>query len=287
MSFYNLGLRSRFRKLAPSNVRQTIRALNDDSIILDWVNRGDAIDNWGDAIAPIIVESISGKKVVPYRNIVNLRTKPVYTTIGSMLGTISAKEVIVWGTGFVHSQAKVRAKTLRISAVRGPLTREKLLQSGFKCPETYGDPALLFPSIYTSQARPTFELGIIPHFKEKNLPILQKFRQDRRVKIIDIEAGTTEVIDQIHQCEMIASGSLHGLVAADAYGIPANWIKLSDRPAGDGFKFLDYLKSTQSGRELPLNIDSDSTYKDIVGHIGRPEFNLDLERFRSSSPFTE
>jgi pyruvyltransferase len=41
-------------------------------------------------------------------------------------------------------------------------------------------------------------------------------------------------------CRIIVSSSLHGLIFAHAYGLPAIWIKLSDRLVGGEFKFHDH-----------------------------------------------
>src|SRR5690606_2919216 len=51
------------------------------------------------------------------------------------------------------------------------------------------------------------------------------------------------VVDQIRACRVILSSSLHGLVVAHAYGIPAAWVQFSDKLSGDGSKFRDHAAS--------------------------------------------
>jgi hypothetical protein len=47
----------------------------------------------------------------------------------------------------------------------------------------------------------------------------------------------------IASCDFVVSSSLHGLIAADAFGIPNVWVRWSDRVAGGSWKFLDYFRS--------------------------------------------
>lgn len=240
------GWRSRLRKLSPPHAADTlVLALRDETVVVDWVNRGPVRDNWGDAIAPSIVHSLSGRRVVNRRDVFNFRGRRVFTTIGSMLGTVDTPGFEVWGSGFVDSGAQLRATPGRIHAVRGPLSRQKLVEAGVPCPETFGDPAILFPRFYYPTVVQDRDLGIIPHFNERDLPAVRTL-QEAGAHIIDIKAGERTVVEEILRCRRVVSSSLHGLVAADAYGIPAVWVRFSDRPYGDGFKFRDYLASTES-----------------------------------------
>src|SRR5699024_7687362 len=56
-----------------------------------------------------------------------------------------------------------------------------------------------------------------------------------------------EVVKQICSCEYILSTSLHGLIVAHAYSIPALWLKKGYIDT-DGFKFKDYFSSV----DIPL-----------------------------------
>lgn len=288
MAVYHLGLRATARKLTPRRLADTVRVvLSDEVLVVDWVNRGPVRENWGDAVAPLLVERLSGRPVVNHRDVFTPRSRTVYTTIGSMLGTVDAPRVTVWGSGFVDSRATLRCRPERVCAVRGPLTRAKLLDAGVDCPEVYGDPALLFPRIHRPERTAEFELGVIPHFREHELDEVDRMRSWDGVHVIDIRGGIRHVADQINRCRRIASSSLHGLVAADAYGIPAAWVRITDRPAGDGFKFRDYLASTGGRAEPPLEVTTSTTRDDVLERIEPAPMEVDVDGFLDACPFLD
>jgi pyruvyltransferase len=111
-------------------------------------------------------------------------------------------------------------------------------------PEVYGDPALLLPLIYNPDIQKTHEIGIIPHYVDKKI-VLQKYAFDSGFnKFIDVSLPWKKFIDEVLSCKTIISSSLHGIIIAEAYGIPATWAVHSDKVIGNGFKFRDYLTGT-------------------------------------------
>lgn len=252
MPSINRGLRTQVRKLRPDLLPDTLAAARDDrTLVVDWVNRGPVRENWGDAIAPEIARRLSGRPVVNRRDVLNLRRRTVHTTIGSMIATIDTDGFEIWGSVLIDGGFALKARPGRVHAVRGPHTYMRLRDLGVDCRERFGDPALLFPRLYRRDVDKVHDLGIVPHFKEFSLPAVTTLAE-QGVHVIDIRGGTTQVVDEINRCRRVASSSLHGLVAADAYGVPAIWIRFSDLPAGDGFKFRDYLSSTESRPEDSL-----------------------------------
>ena len=58
--------------------------------------------------------------------------------------------------------------------------------------------------------------------------------------MIDVLDSPDRVIQQIAECEVIFSSSLHGQVVADSYMIPNFWTPLGDEVRGGRYKFDDY-----------------------------------------------
>lgn len=137
-----------------------------------------------------------------------------------------------------------------IFAVRGPKTRAVLLQAGVKCPEIYGDPGIFSPFIYNDiKKNPIYNYGIILHHNDlDNLDKLKNQFSSKNVLFIKLDQDVKIILQQICQCKKIISSALHGIIAAEAFGIPAVWLEVSDRVEGDGFKFYDYYFG--SGRIL-------------------------------------
>lgn len=75
--------------------------------------------------------------------------------------------------------------------------------------------------------------------------------EDPAILVIDVSNPWTEVVDAIRSSDVVLSSSLHGLIVAEAYGIPASWIRISDRLQGGSFKFNDYYLATGRAEREP------------------------------------
>jgi len=248
--------------------------------------------NWGDALNPVLISHLSG--VIPV-----LITKdsdipkddPIYTAIGSILEwpllneTRVLKNAIIWGTGFIQRSGRLRGTPKQICAVRGPLTRENILKSGIKCPEIYGDPALLYPIIYKPTINRKYKLGLIPHYVDKEHVLVKKLSTDPDIKIIDIEGPINRVVDEICSCKYIASSSLHGIIAADAYNIPSLWLQFSDGVIGSGFKFRDYFASVGRSDTKPFIVSEKMTVDTINNEFYNYKIDIYLKDLLEACPF--
>lgn len=202
---------------------------------------GKGIENFGDLASPYVIEKLSGRKtkhVKPnsfwYRNFLKH-----YISTGSIIGHANANS-IVWGSGIIQKDDTPGAG--KFLAVRGPKSRERLLALNYAVPEKYGDPALLLPRLYHPELSKKIKLGIVPHYTDYKRVKNQWASED--VLVIDVFTNRIEqVLDQIIGCEQIVSSSLHGVIVAHAYGIPALWVKFSDQLFGDNIKFYDYFAS--------------------------------------------
>jgi len=195
-------------------------------------------NNFGDNLSTYLAHRISGGADV--RTGILQPGEFVYSTIGSIMEWAPPNS-IVWGTGYQRAESPAPIGPLDIRAVRGKLTRYLLIKQGFDCPEVYGDPALLCPRYYTPLPVKRRKLGIVPHYVDWESATVEKYKQDPDVRSMDVRGPIERVIDGICSCDAIITSSLHGLIIADAYGIPAQWTQWSNGVIGDGFKFRDYF----------------------------------------------
>ena len=120
--------------------------------------------------------------------------------------------------------------------VRGPHTRDKVIECGGTCPEIYGDMAMLLPHLLDGSAK-RYDLGIVPHIRQYG-EALRRFPGHR---VIDLRTNDAfKTAREITECRSILSSSLHGVITAHAYGIPVAHIDLDIHIKGDGVKFEDH-----------------------------------------------
>ncbi|WP_051146562.1 polysaccharide pyruvyl transferase family protein [Marinobacter daepoensis] len=224
---------------------QSLKASGKAVIPMYWFF---AVRNWGDLVGPYIVERITGATPVPAYS----EKAAHLITVGSILSRSTASSV-VWGSGFISSADSLQAVPAKISAVRGRYSSESLDRSGVEPPDVLGDPAMLMPRFYQpSEQRRQYRVGIVPHYTD--LPLFKGVTLPGDVALIDIRQDVEPFIDELLTCETILSSSLHGLIAADAYGIPNHWVEFSGNLVGSGFKFNDYYSSLDEPDAYPETV---------------------------------
>lgn len=199
--------------------------------------------NFGDQLSPHVLRWVTGVKPI--------WVPPTYS--GKVLATGSileaaAEDDVVWGSGLIRSRVFRPPRDVTFLAVRGPLTRAMIHGDG-DVPEVYGDPATLLPSFYMPATTQRHEIGVVPHYVDRSSVQVE----DPSILLIDVRRHWQEVVDQILSCAVILSSSLHGLIVAEAYGIPASWIRITDKILGGTFKFDDYYLSTDRDRREPVD----------------------------------
>ncbi len=233
------GAMVRAKDLLHSGGRRLGHAFARKPIVAHWGRIGFARDNFGDKLNPVLISALARRPVFAAADLGKRAQGDVLFAIGSMLAS-AGPNATVWGTGFI-AEADRASRPGLIAAVRGPMSRAKLLAAGILCPEVYGDPALLLPAFYPPRTGIRRGVGFIPHVRELDLPMVGEIALRPGVTVIDITGSIEAVVDAVTSCELVLSSSLHGLICAHAYGVPARWVQLSGRPLGDGFKFRDYL----------------------------------------------
>ena len=212
-------------------------------------------NNFGDDINYPLLKALTGKEIIHCSQSTLWRI-PRLLCIGSIIENFSKEKTIIWGSGCMYGNKKVKETPKKVYAVRGKLTRQVLLEQGISCPEVYGDPALLLPYIYTPHTEKRYKYGVIPHFYDYDLPHVKEFRETHPetlfIKMRNYKSWQ-DVIEQINSCEFIISSSLHGLIISDAYKIPNAWVYFSDQIEGGEFKYKDYFSGV--GRIYTSPID--------------------------------
>ena len=159
---------------------------------------------------------------------------------------------IIWGSGFKEVPLKLsqdEKETLEVRAVRGPLTADYLARNGVDVSNVahFFDPGALIGELFPSQIaecrkqvkRPTGIL-LIPHYKD-TVRFMNCFA-GRGYRIKSVDCDLFEMIQAIVASELVMSSSLHGVILAEAVGVPA---LLMTPPASEPFtKYQDYYSGT-------------------------------------------
>lgn len=263
--------------------------INDDNVIYlnGWVllNRFNKpyAHNFGDDINFSFLTEITGKKHKKYDNEV--------VTNYLMIGSIFIDEYIndfteVWGSGMLGHQVLYK-KPNKVYAVRGPKTREICLTSNIDCPEIYGDPALLIPYYYYPYVMKKYKLGIIPHHSHIKSDILNKFKDNENIKIINFTEYNDwkDIIKEIVECEFIVSESLHGLIISEAFRIPNIWISLGNN-IGQNLKYEDFFLSINKPLYDSYLVTDETTYEDLLTLKDNynSTFEIDLQKLVDACP---
>ena len=245
-----------------------------EDLPLYWWQRGNGTTNFGDELSRIIVGRIIGH--TPRRA---NRSEKKLVALGSILHAAHDSDII-WGTGLSGTALnpnKHNFSRLDVRAVRGPLTRAYLLEHDIDCPELYGDPALalplLFPEFKASFSR---DYIIIPHiFDIKIFDTLGIKISDEHV-VLPSEPWET-VIKKILESKFVISSALHGIIVAEAFKIPARYLRLSEQESL--LKYSDYYTAT--GRS---NFTWATSVEQALLMGGEPEAQFDAQALLDAFP---
>jgi len=202
------------------------------------------VKNFGDALAPLLLERFADLKV-EWGTISHSRI----ASVGSILEHIPPLwDGVILGSGRLlgNSRLHLRSRdsiTPTILALRGPLTARGI-------PGSYalGDPGILADELVGPQEK-RWDLGVVPHFSDAELvPRFQALIPAKHsVRVIHPSQDPLTVLREIGACKRIVTSSLHGMIVADAFGIPrrVEYSPKLDKDGGD-YKFRDYSASIKT-----------------------------------------
>lgn len=216
--------------------------------------------NFGDALTPWLL---------PHFGVVPVLVPPERAQlvgVGSILEHLPSDfSGVTWGSGLIREQALSLPQVTAL-VVRGALTRERL---GLSEEVALGDAGLLASRIIR-RPRVRHRIGLVPHGAHDRDPDLLAFVATHpEVRVISTASSPRRVIGQIASCETILSTSLHGLIIADAYGIPAAWATAaSEELMGGTFKFLDHESVVTPGRTRRVVLRPGIRLSDVLAGVG-------------------
>lgn len=212
---------------------------------LEYWNR---VVNLGDVLSPIIVDWMLQKRNID-KNKQIAKTKHLIA-VGSIMDN-GSYDCTVWGSGvasfggieMISIQSKYRKYDIR--SVRGPITKQIMEALNYKCPSVYGDPAVLLPLIYKPIVKKKYSTSIIQHFREA-VELPEEYHE------ICIQTDDYKFfIEEILASEKVISSSLHGIILAESYGIPA--VFLNKGVDGELIKYYDWYYSTNRRSVMVAN----------------------------------
>lgn len=173
-------------------------------------------------------------------------TKTIHLyTVGSII-LLGHQDAVVWGSGLLRTDPpgyvwkRTRYRKLDIRCVRGPETKRRLEENGYDVSNcVFGDPGVLMPLIYTPKEGEKKDYSVVYHMS---------YVEECENGIDILTDDWKRTIDEIYNSRLVISSSLHGIILAEAYGVPAILLKNEKL---DVFKYNDYYYST--GRyEYPM-----------------------------------
>jgi len=201
-----------------------------------WYDRG---VNFGDLITPYLFKKYGLNP---------LWVKPAFANVlstGSILEHVKTPySGLVWGSGFIDDEIPLPMfESANVQAVRGKLTLKKLGASGSTV--VLGDPGLLCSQFVSLPKVKKWKVGVVPHFVDAESEVIENLKNKHggQLCVVDVMRAPELVWNDLANCEVILSSSLHGLVCSDSLEIPTCWITLSDNVVGAGYKFRDYYSA--------------------------------------------
>lgn len=194
----------------------------------------DGNPNFGDELTPWLLPRFG---ILP---VLRQAHTAKFLGVGSILEMAPLEsEAIVWGSGLMHGQPRTMPNATFL-AVRGPLTRDLL---GLPSSTPLGDPGLLL-SNYIPRPMSSGKVALVVHGSHdlsKNAAHALLERNQGEAIHVRTDQPIGRVVSQIASAAIVVSSSLHGLIVADSYGIPAVWATPEDADHHvPDLKFSDY-----------------------------------------------
>jgi hypothetical protein len=239
------------------------------------------VPNVGDLVNPALVAAIAGKQTV------RSRSGPHLLASGSILA-LAQPDSVIWGAGVMHPSFGIGASSAEnIFAVRGERSLVTLRENGLDAkPAALGDPGFLAPSLLGIKraTRPLFELGLVPHYTDRNDPEIRRLAIPSEVRLLDVRDDPRRFLHDMSECAAVASSSLHGLIFAEALGIPNVWFTAGNDIEGGCFKFEDWFTTTALPQQRPVQLDAETKWNELAARAELHDCRIDPQALVEAFP---
>jgi hypothetical protein len=239
------------------------KKLQYQPIYLAWWSNPEP-GNMGDWLSPYVISKISNRSVLFVNPQAKTTEKNHYFSTGS-IGKFTKGNSIVLGTGISARDAELNPKSKYIF-VRGPLTRDRIIECGGDCPEIYGDPAIVMPLLYraTEGKKNNNKYLLVRHFTHRNLKVNLTSKFDELSILVSHPKDIESFIDTLHMYQGVVTSAMHCFILCQAYGIPCALVTFENAKSavhGDGMKYLDYMRGVGVSEQKVQVVSSD--FKDL------------------------
>lgn len=233
-----MNFKARVRSSVPNSVLWRMTPMR-----LYWAGNSGPNDNFGDQLSPVLVKNIFG--LSSKHSGINAAD---IIAVGSLMEGIeesARSDAWVWGAGYIEDGAPWNGEEIRVAAVRGRLTADRVKCVRGRGKIVLGDPGMVVDKAFPElrKAAKKWEIGLIPHFTEVSSPRTDTLSAAPGVKVIDVMRPPHEVIADVVACRIIVSSSLHGLIVAESFGVPNYWMAPGEGITGGEYKFADHYSA--------------------------------------------
>jgi len=227
--------------------------------------------NFGDEIAVPLMRFAAGGSLpnCTYPKVGKGTLLGLGSTIHHMCMSKHKGPVVVWGSGGMHytgDRCRNAPVDFDVRAVRGYKTLDMLVSINKLSAEkaknvVLGDPALLLPQMFpqcTKSCKPAVDVCVVLHKNDMYLEsqIKKELKQLplKNFRVLSVKTNPTHMLEDLLGCSLVLSSSLHGIIFAEAFEVPARWLVLAGSAKSESrFKYEDYFTGTR-GREADMEL---------------------------------
>lgn len=279
-----IRMKDHFKKVEYNDYLDNISYINNRNL---WHSSCNNNKNVGDLVGKYIYEKITGNKI-NYIHPSDTKDK-VLLTCGSIIQDKHVKynNTIIWGSGIMFENiSKFNSK---IFAVRGKKTAEILDKLDIKCPQIFGDVALLLPRFYNPKnLEKHYDIGLIFHYSHFDKDIINFLKQRYKLNIISVDLEIENFVTEVLKCKYTISSSLHGVIISHSYSVQSLPFNLEEKGLnGTFFKFEDYYSSfdLEFKPYFKKDILNNKNIIQLIKNYNQPKFPINTDKLYNSCPF--